>query len=146
LSTAVTPLAPPGPLVTVKSILAGEPPRQHVLFQMPPEGVWYYRVEYRLWQKFKDGREAWSEWYHAVHQRTCLAWYKRECDAERARKRYSERTCWMGATPREYRITPVWAEQLPYRRDLDENRKNLNRMKRGLKAWQQTKDEEEHGI
>jgi hypothetical protein len=142
LSTAVT------PLVTVKSILAGEPPRQHVLFQMPPEGVWFYRVEYRLWQIFVDGREAWSEWYHAVSQRTCLAWYKREGDAQRALKRYRARyDRWTGGAVREYRVTPVWAEQqYPYRRDLDENRKNLNRMKRGLKTWQQTKDEEEHGI
>jgi hypothetical protein len=127
MSAAVTPLSDVDLARQRKGV---PPPRQYDLFHLQFGGVWVYQVEYRLWQKFYDGTERWSEWHHGVSAHA-LPWYKRECDAQKALERYRARYGqWGNLMKREYRVQPVWYESFPYRRDLDENRKTAARIKR----------------
>lgn len=114
--------------VSMNAILAGMAPSQKELFTLPAPGIWVYKVEYRVWLRYADGRECWSpDWYHAVNGRTCLAWYKRRADAEKALVRHRARhSCW---GVKEYRVRAETHPEYPYRRDLDPRAKNINRLR-----------------
>jgi len=111
---------------SLNEIVGGMPPAQGSLFRLPPVGVWVYKIECRVWQKFSStlgAPERWSDWF-SFHNRPLLAWYSRKKDAEKALERWLVGRDWMRSAGREFRVTPVWYEHRPHRRDLDRKRRS----------------------
>lgn len=93
-----------------------DPPAQGALFRLPPEGFWVYKIEYRFWQRYLNGREEWSEWSPLTNSRLRLkSWYTREGDAQRALARYQRDAIIWSRAAREFRIQPHWSEFKPER-------------------------------
>jgi hypothetical protein len=85
-------------------------PRQKLLFDLGPVGVWSYRIELRT--KDHDGWIEWTPMYWSGVQRG----YSRKKDAENALQRILRTRGIIPDPNREFRITAVWSAGRPRRR------------------------------